>query len=45
MLAHELTEARLQPDRDYLAHVGELLNHANADYAEFLKNNNDKDIK
>ena len=38
-----LTEARLQPDRDYLAHVGELLNDANADYAEFLKNNNDKD--
>jgi hypothetical protein len=43
MLAHELTEARLQPDRDYLAQVGNLLNDANADYAEFLKNNNDKD--
>lgn len=43
MLLYELTEARLQPDQDYLAHIGDILDDANADYAEFLKNNNDKD--
>lgn len=40
---NDLIEARLQPDQDYLSLVGNLLNDANADYANFLKNNNDKD--
>ena len=43
MLLHELTEARLQPDHDYLAYIGDILDDANAEYAEFLKKNNDKD--
>tara|TARA_R110002074_G_scaffold13412_1_gene47880 strand:+ start:422 stop:1111 length:690 start_codon:yes stop_codon:yes gene_type:complete len=43
MLLYELTEARLQPDHDYLAHIGDILDDANAEYAEFLKKNNDKD--
>lgn len=43
MLIHEITEARLQPDHDYLALIGEILDDANAEYAEFLKGNNDQD--
>ena len=38
-----IAEARLQPDRDYISIVGEILDDANAEYVKFLKNNNDKD--
>ena len=43
MLIHEITEANLPPDQDYLALIGEILDDANAEYAEFLKGNNDQD--
>ena len=42
-LRAELTEARLQPDQNYLARVGTMLDDANADYTQFLKDNDDKD--
>jgi hypothetical protein len=43
MLLHELTEGRLNPDHGFLLLVGEALDDANAEYSDFLKNNNDKD--
>ena len=43
MLLYELTEANLPPDHEYLALIGEILDEASAEYAEFLKGNNDQD--
>ena len=43
MLIHEITEANLPPDHEYLALIGEILDEASAEYAEFLKGNNDQD--
>ena len=43
MLLHELTEARLQPNKDYLEKVGYILDDATREYSKFLEKNNDKD--
>jgi hypothetical protein len=43
MLLRELTEARLQPDKEYLEKVGYILDDATREYSKFLEKNNDKD--
>ena len=43
MLLHELTEARLQPNKDYMEKVGYILDDATREYSKFLEKNNDKD--
>jgi len=43
MLLHELTEARLEPNKDYMEKVGYILDDATREYSKFLEKNNNKD--
>ena len=43
MKIRDLVEARLEPDRDFLEQVEEIVDDALEEYAEFLVNNNDQD--
>lgn len=43
MKIRDVVEARLEPDRDFLEQVEEIVDDALEEYAEFLVNNNDQD--
>lgn len=43
MLLRELTEAKVEPDKEFMRNVEEIIDASNAEYAEFLKSNNDED--
>jgi hypothetical protein len=43
MLLRELTEARVEPDAKFMAGIEQAIDKANAEYSEFLQNNNDVD--
>jgi|TARA_R110000868_G_scaffold14088_9_gene65896 hypothetical protein len=43
MRLHELLEARVEPDQDFLAQLEEIVDESIAEYQEFLEENNDVD--
>ena len=44
MRLHELLEARVEPDQDFLAQLEEIVDESIAEYQEFLEENNDVDV-
>lgn len=43
MLLHELTEARVEPDKKFMSQIERAIDKSNAEYAQFLQDNNDQD--